>query len=94
MMLALCLVCVRADLPGANALKNMLVAASTIAAALGLVIFGPVAWRAVVPLGAGLLIGGALGPAVTRRVPPAALRPVVAAVGLGLAVQLWVTHGA
>ena len=94
MLLALCLICVDDRLPTANALKNMLVGAATITAAIGLVIFGSIAWRAVVPLGAGLLVGGALGPAVARRIPAAVLRPLVAAVGLGLAVQLWFSHGA
>ena len=94
MLLALCLVYADESLPAANALKNMLVGAATIAAAIGLVAFGHVDWGAVVPLGIGVFAGSTLGPAVTRRISADVLRPLVAAVGIGLAVQLWVTHGA
>jgi uncharacterized membrane protein YfcA len=94
MLLAVCLIGVDARLPTANALKNMLVGAATIASAAGLIIFGSIAWHAVIPLALGLLVGGVLGPAVARRVPPGVLRPLVAVVGLGLAVQLWFSHGA
>jgi hypothetical protein len=94
MLLAICLIGVEDALPAANAVKNMLVGAATIAAAIGLVIFGSVAWRAVVPLGIGVFIGSTLGPRVTRRVPASILRPLVAVVGIGLAVQLWLTRGA
>ena len=93
MLLTLCLVCVEDSLPTANALKNMLVGAATVAAAVGLIVFGSVDWAAVVPLGAGVFVGGLLGPRVTRRVAPEVLRPLVAAVGIGLAIQLWFSHG-
>jgi uncharacterized membrane protein YfcA len=94
MLLALCLVTADDRLPTANALKNMLVGAATIAAAIGLVCFGRVDWSAVVPLGIGMFVGSTIGPRVTRRLPPGVLRPLVAAVGVGLAVQLWLSHGA
>jgi uncharacterized membrane protein YfcA len=93
MTLALVLVASGDSLPVANALKNMLVGAATLVAAIGLVIFTSVTWGAVVPLGIGTFVGGAIGPRVTRRLPERALRILVAAIGLGLAVQLWVTHG-
>jgi uncharacterized membrane protein YfcA len=93
MTLALVLVAAGDSLPVANALKNMLVGAATLVAAIGLVIFASVTWGAVVPLGIGTFVGGAIGPRVTRRLPERALRFTVAAIGLGLAVQLWVTHG-
>jgi uncharacterized membrane protein YfcA len=94
MLLALCLVTADDRLPTANALKNMLVGAATIAAAIGLVCFGRVDWSAVVPLGIGEFAGSLIGPRVTRRLPPEVLRPLVAAVAVGLAVQLWLSHGA
>jgi uncharacterized membrane protein YfcA len=93
MLLTLCLICIDDRLPTANALKNMLVGAATVAAATGLIIFGSVDWAAVIPLAAGIFLGGMLGPRVTRRLPAEVLRPVVAAIGLGLAIQLWISHG-
>jgi uncharacterized membrane protein YfcA len=57
-------------------------------AALAFVLFGPVRWRAVVPLAIGFLIGGRLGPVIVRRAPPGPLRLVIACAGLGLAVHL------
>ena len=94
MLLTLCLVFVDDALPIANALKNMLVGAATIAASVGLILFGSVDWAAAVPLGAGIFVGGTIGPAVARRLAPELLRPLVAAFGLGLAIQLWLSHGA
>jgi uncharacterized membrane protein YfcA len=93
MTLALLLIASDGRLPVANALKNMLVGAATLVAALGLVMFASVHWGAVVPLGIGAFFGATIGPRVTRRLPERALRIAVAAIGLGLAVQLWLTHG-
>jgi uncharacterized membrane protein YfcA len=84
MTLALLLIASDGRLPVANALKNMLVGAATLVAALGLVMFASVHWGAVVPLGIGAFFGATCGPRVTRRLPERAL---------GLAVQLWLTHG-
>jgi hypothetical protein len=55
---------------------------------------GPVTWRAVVPLGAGMLVGSNLGPRVARRLPAGALRVGIAVLGLALAVQLWIDPSA
>jgi len=93
MMLALLLVASDDRLPVANALKNMLVGAATVVAAVGLALFATVSWGAVVPLGIGSFIGATVGPHVTRRLPERTLRIAVAAIGLGLAVQLWLSHG-
>jgi uncharacterized membrane protein YfcA len=94
MTLALLLIASDDRLPVANALKNMLVGAATLVAALGLVLFTSVHWSAAVPLGVGAFAGAMIGPRVARRLPERVLRLAVAAVGLGLAVQLWLTHGA
>jgi uncharacterized membrane protein YfcA len=94
MTLALLLIASDPRLPVANALKNMLVGVATLVAAAGLVLFAPVPWDAAVPLGAGAFLGAVIGPRVTRRLPERALRFAVAAVGIGLAVQLWLSHGA
>ncbi|MFC4041006.1 sulfite exporter TauE/SafE family protein [Dactylosporangium siamense] len=71
-----------------SAAKNVLLGAANLVAACAFALFGPVHWLAVLPLGAGLFIGGRLGPAVIRRSPPAALRGVIAVLGLGLAAHL------
>ncbi|HEY3773510.1 MAG TPA: sulfite exporter TauE/SafE family protein [Solirubrobacteraceae bacterium] len=93
MTLALLLIASDDRLPVANALKNMLVGVATVVAAVGLVLFASVRWGAVVPLGIGAFVGAMVGPHVARRLPERALRAAVAAIGLGLAVQLWLTHG-
>jgi uncharacterized protein len=93
MMLALLLTAADQRLPVANALKNMLVGTGNLAAATGLVLFASVRWGAVVPLGLGAFVGAMIGPRVTRRLPERALRILVGAIGLGLAVQLWLSHG-
>jgi uncharacterized membrane protein YfcA len=71
----------------------MVIGAGSLIASLALVLLHPIDWATTLPLAAGMLAGSALGPRVTRRVSPAIMRPVVAAVGLALAVQLWLSHG-
>jgi uncharacterized membrane protein YfcA len=94
MTLTLVLVLVDARLPTANALKNMLIGAGSLACAAVLVVAGSVAWAASVPLAAGMLAGSTLGPRVARTVPASVLRVVVAVLGLVLAVDLWLDPGA
>ena len=88
LLLATLLVLVDQRLPEANAVKNMLNGAATVAAAAVLVCAGPVVWAAVVPLAAGLFVGATLGPIVVRHLPATVVRVAVAALGLGLAVRL------
>jgi hypothetical protein len=92
--LALLLVLVERDLPTANALKNMTNGAITLPAGVLLAFFGPVHWAAAAPLAVGALIGSRLGPAVTRALPRVVTRSAVAALGVGLAVWLWVKPSA
>jgi hypothetical protein len=91
--LSLLLVTVDDGMARANALKNMLIGASSVLAALAFIIFVPVDWRAAVPLSIGLLAGSTIGPRVARRLPAGVLRWVAALLGLGLAVKLWVAPG-
>ena len=70
------------------AAKNVLLGICNGVAALGFVLLGPVVWSAVLPLGAGFLAGGRLGPAVARRAPARLLRVLVGLTGLGLAAYL------
>ncbi len=78
------------SLPRASAVKNAVLGSANLAASVVFAFAGPVHWRAAVPLGAGCLIGGRLGPAVLRRVPSGPLRAVIAVGGTVLAVVLGV----
>ena len=50
-------------------------------------------WAAVLPLAGGLLVGGALGPMVVRRLPGHGVRWAAAALGFVLATYLWLRPG-
>ncbi len=89
MILALLLLATDRTLPRANAMKNLLLGVANATAAVGFAVFADVRWAAVVPLGIGCLVGGRIGPAVVRRVPPEVLRWVIALAGFALAVKLW-----
>jgi uncharacterized membrane protein YfcA len=71
-----------------NAIKNAVSGAANAMATVCFALFGDVRWKFVIPLAAGFLIGGWIGPAIARRVPVTAFRVVVAVCGLGLAVKL------
>lgn len=88
MILTLMLVCVDRDLPRANALKNMLIGGAAVASAITVALAGSIRVAAVLPLGAGMVLGSAAGPRVARRVPVTWLRVIVALLGFALAAQL------
>ncbi|MGE3364167.1 MAG: sulfite exporter TauE/SafE family protein [Rhizobiaceae bacterium] len=74
-----------------NALKNML---ATVIAAVAIVVFvagGVVAWPQAFVMIPGVALGGWSGVWVAKRVPQSAMRAVVIAVGLFLAVYYFVT---
>jgi uncharacterized membrane protein YfcA len=71
-----------------NAIKNAVSGMANAMAAACFALFGDVRWKLVVPLAAGFLIGGWIGPAIARRVPARAFRVFVSLCGLGLAVKL------
>jgi uncharacterized membrane protein YfcA len=71
-----------------NAAKNVLAGVANGVAAIAFALFGPVAWWYVLPLAAGLFIGGLVGPAIARRVPGELLRVAVAVCGLVVAFVL------
>ena len=75
-------------LPRANAFKNVVLGAANGVAAVGFVLFGPVAWSAAIPLGLGLLVGGRIGPVVVRRAPVGPLRIAIGLLAIVLAVKL------
>lgn len=89
MILTLLLLLVDRRLPRANALKNMLLGATTLCSAAILALSGGVVWSAAAPLGLGMFAGATIGPRATRLLPASVLRPVIALLGLGLAVELW-----
>jgi uncharacterized membrane protein YfcA len=93
MLLTTVLVFLESRLPEANALKNLLIGATAMAAAAVLVSTAPVDWRATVPLAIGLLGGSLLGPIVARRVPVNALRWTLVGLSVALAIELWVRSG-
>ncbi len=89
LLLALLLLTTDPLLPGANALKNMVIGAATIISAVLFAVLTRVDWAAVAALAAGLFAGSLMGPWVARRLPPGILRWLVALSGLALAVRLW-----
>ena len=76
------------DLQRLNALKNVLSAAASGAAALLFIVAGPVAWLPAVLLAVGSIAGGQLGALVARRLRPDLLRVVIVVVGVLVAVRL------
>jgi len=72
----------------ANALKNVISSLANAVAGVGFAIFGPVRWSAAVPLAAGFLIGGWIGPSLVRRLPGIGLRIFIGLCGLAVAVRL------
>lgn len=71
-----------------NAVKNVVSGLANAVAAVGFALLGPVRWAAVLPLAAGFLAGGWVGPALVRRLPGRLLRTGIALAGLALAVRL------
>lgn len=90
MTLALLLLTVDEYLPNANALKNMLIGAASVISALIFIAFGPVEWAAALPLSAGMFAGSLIGPRLARHIPAGILRWVIALLGAGLAIKLWI----
>ena len=69
-----------------NALKQAISFAINIAAAFFLVFSGQVVWSAALVMAVGALAGGALGGRLAGRIKPAALRRIVVAVGIVVAL--------
>ena len=90
LMLAMFLLSTGEGVPRSNALKNVVLGMANSVAAVGYIVFSPVAWASALPLAIGLFTGGLLGPRIVRVVPQTALRRVIAVAGLGLAVVLGV----
>ena len=88
LLLALILRTGEASLAHANADKNVILGVANAVAAVVFAVWAPVHWLAVIPLGAGCLLGSRLGPVVVRHAPATPLRILIGVAGLGLAVKL------
>lgn len=88
LMLAVLTAMIDLPLVRINAVKNTISGLANAVAAAGFALFGPVRWAAVIPLAAGFLVGGWIGPSLVRRLPGQVLRVVVAVCGIGVAVKL------
>ena len=88
LLLALYLLATADTFAGCNAVKNLTLGTANGTAAVLFAFSAPVHWISVLPLAAGTLIGGRLGPVVVRHAPVRPLRWVIALAGLGLAVRL------
>jgi len=79
------------SLAKANALKNVISSLANAVAGMGFAIFGPVRWSAAVPLAAGFIVGGWIGPSLVRRLPAGGLRIFIGVCGLAVAIRLALT---
>jgi uncharacterized membrane protein YfcA len=91
MLLAVLIRIIAEPLARVNAVKNAVTGLANGVAGVGFAIFGPVRWEAVLPLAAGFLIGGWIGPALVRRLPAGPLRIFIGCCGLALAVRLGIS---
>jgi uncharacterized membrane protein YfcA len=76
------------DLQRVNAAKNVLVTVVNGTAAVVFILFAQVNWIVVLLIASGSTAGGLLGARVGRRLPPLALRILVATIGVIAAVKL------
>ena len=90
MLLALTLILTGDTLARSNALKNVVLGIANAVAAVGFAVFGDPEWAAALPLAAGLLAGGRLGPVVVRHSNATVLRTIIGLAGLALAAKLGV----
>jgi len=74
-----------------NAVKNAISGMANAMASVCFALFGDVRWALVVPLAAGFLAGGWIGPKIVRRVPAEPFRVAVSLCGVGLAVRLGIS---
>jgi uncharacterized membrane protein YfcA len=94
LLLAVLLAVTKDALARSNAAKNLLAGLANAVAAGALAIFGHPDWAAAVPLAAGLVCGGAVGPSLVRISPAGPLRAGIAMAGLAFAAYLGIrTYG-
>jgi uncharacterized membrane protein YfcA len=88
LLLAVLGIGLRDSLQRLNALKGLLSLVVGVAAVAYFAAFGPVAWGAAAVMAAASLIGGRAGAGLARKLTPFALRWVVIAFGVGVAIAL------
>jgi uncharacterized membrane protein YfcA len=71
-----------------NAVKQVLSLTVAVVSAVGVALFGPVAWLSALIVGAGTLVGGRVGVGLARRLPDPVLRGAVIALGVIVAIAL------
>lgn len=71
-----------------TALRAVVLGLANLVASVVFVARDLVVWTAMLPLAAGMVVGGALAPRLLRRLPEGVVRVAVAAAGLGLAAFL------
>src|SRR6185312_2931641 len=91
MLLVVLSMMIDASLATVNAVKNAVSGMANATAAACFALFGDVRWALVVPLAAGFLAGGWIGPKIVRKVPAGPFRVVVSLCGVGLAVRLGIS---
>jgi uncharacterized membrane protein YfcA len=91
MYLALLAICLDDDLQRLNGVKNVITAVVNATAAVLFMATTHVAWDVVGILFVTSSVGGQLGAVLGRRIPPDALRALIAVVGTAVAVKLLVT---
>jgi uncharacterized membrane protein YfcA len=88
LLLALILYLTGENVARGSAVRLTLLSLANAVAALTFAFAGPVHWPAALVMGAGFVAGSRLGPVVLRRSPDAAMRFLVAAAGVAMAVHL------
>jgi uncharacterized protein len=76
------------SLQRANALKNVLAGATNLVAGIVFIAVAEIAWGAAALIAGGSILGGVLGARIGMRLPAAALRAVIVAVGIAAIVKL------
>jgi len=88
LLLALILYLTGESVARGSAVRLTLLSLANAVAAVTFALAGPVHWQAALVMGAGTVAGSRLGPVVLRRSPDAALRLLIAAAGVALAIHL------
>ena len=90
-LLAILSIMLKGSMQRANAVKNVLAAASNSAAAVVFLVLTPVDWFAAGVIAFGAVLGGQIGAKIGRRIPELALRITIVAVGIVAIVALLIT---
>jgi uncharacterized membrane protein YfcA len=91
MLLALFGITLDDDMQRLNAAKNVVAAAINAVGAVFFIATTTIAWKVSGLLFVGSTFGGQLGAVIGRRIPPNVLRLIIAVVGTGVAIKLFVS---